>query len=175
MKNVLLGLAFTSIILSCKNVEQFRAPIELLTAEWAKAQEAVMNTHGQLDASATFMQTFVDSFKIDSTMKWSKNAMMTMDSMRIAFEAQHNGINRLKTEVDEFKTKWVELTKDVDALSMGLKDGKLEGDVLTKVNDLKTNAEMALTQSEAWNKNIMGAQATVVQAWDYFKKAKSLK
>lgn len=175
MKNFVFAFISILIIVSCKNVDQYRAPIESLTAEWSKATETVMNTYGSIGTSATMMNTFVDSFKIDSTKKWSKNAMMMMDSMRTAFVAQHNGITRLTSEVEEFKNKWTSMTADMDALSKGLKEGKLEGDVMVKVNDLKANCQMALTQSEQWNKNIMGAQTTVVQAWDLFKKAKSLK
>ncbi|NOT38750.1 MAG: hypothetical protein HOP11_15355 [Saprospiraceae bacterium] len=175
MKKLTIGLLAIFIIFSCKNVDQYRAPIDSLTAEWTKAGENVMNTYGSIGTSKIMMNTFVDSFKIDSTKKWSKEALIMMDSMKTAFVAQYNGINKLSTEVEEFKNKWTTMTADVDALSKGLKEGKLEGDVMVKINDLKANCQMAVTQSEAWNKNVTGAQTTVVQAWDLFKKAKLMK
>ncbi len=175
MKNLLFVSALLMTMISCNSVEQYRAPIEALTTEWSKAGEAVMNIAGSVDGSVTFMNTFVDSFKIDSTKKWSKNALMTMDSMRVAFTAQHNGVTGLASEIAEFKTKWTTMTADVDALTTGLKNGKLEGDVMVKINDLTTNAQLAMTQTEGWNKKVMAAQTTVVNAWDLFKKAAEAK
>lgn len=171
MKNLLFVTALLITMVSCNSVEQYRAPIEALTAEWSKAGESVMNVAGSIDGSMTFMNTFVDSFKIDSTKKWSKNALMMMDSMKVAFTAQHNGVTGLASEIADFKTKWTTMTADVDALATGLKNGKLEGDVMAKINDLSSNAQLAMTQSEAWNKKIMAAQTTVVNAWDLYKKA----
>ncbi|MEP7196784.1 MAG: hypothetical protein ABI851_09695 [Saprospiraceae bacterium] len=175
MKNLLLLILPCCMMLSCKNVDQYRAPIESLTSEWAKAGEAVMATGSSIGTASTFLNSMVDSFKIDSTKKWSKNAMMSMDSMKQAFMAQVQGISGLISEVSDFRAKWMTMSADVEALNSGLKNGKLEGDVMAKINDLKSNCAMAMTQSEAWNKNVMGAQTTAVTAYDKFKTAMKMK
>lgn len=175
MKNYLFLLVSCLIIASCNSVEQYRAPIESLTAEWSKAGEGVKLAAGNISTSANFLNNMVDSFMIDSTKKWNKLGLDTMNMMKTAFMAQVQGINNLSTDINDFTNKWATLTADVDALSMGLKNGKLEGDVMAKINDLKANCAMAATQTEQWNKNMMGAQATAVNAWELFKKAKMMK
>lgn len=176
MKNLLIILAAGALtVMACKSVEQYRAPIEALTAEWSKTGEMVMNTTSQLENANTFLGGMVDSFKIDSTKKWSNNALADMNEARTAFMAQVQGLSGLVTEVNDFKSKWQSMTADVDALSTGLKNGKLEGDVMAKINDLKANSATAISQCESWNKNIMGAQATAVKAWDMFKQALTAK
>ncbi len=176
MKNYLLLLSALSVFaMSCNNVEQYRAPIEALTAEWTKAAETVNTSTTNLTTAANFLSTYVDSFKIDSTKKWSKVALMKMDTAKTAFVAQLQGVNGLVNEANEFKAKWTSMSADVDALTAGLKSGKLEGDVMVKINDLKANCAMALTQTEGWSKNVMGAQTTAMNAWDMFKSAMMMK
>lgn len=175
MKNLLLLLLPCLLVFACNNVDQYRTPIEALSTEWAKAGQTVTATASSLETSNTFLVGMIDSFKIDSTKKLSKNAMMKMDSMKTAFMAQVRGISGLITEVNDFKTKWSTMTADVDALTTGLKNGKLEGDVMTKINDLKSNASMAMTQAASWTKNINGAQETAVRAYSEFKEAMKLK
>ena len=175
MKNLLLLLCPCLLVLACKNVDQYRAPIDSLSTEWTKAGEVIMATGSSLETATTFLNAMVDSFKIDSTKKFSKPAMMKMDSMKTAFMAQIQGISGLSTEVNDFKAKWATMTADVNALTTGLKDGKLEGDVMAKVNDLKSNCATALTQAEGWNKNIKGAEKTAVNAYDAFNSAMKMK
>ncbi|MBK6824981.1 MAG: hypothetical protein IPG87_19150 [Saprospiraceae bacterium] len=61
------------------------------------------------------------------------------------------------------------MTAEVDALSTGLKEGKLEGDVMAKINELKTSAASATSMIDTWNSSTMSAKEAAMKAYDSFK------
>ncbi|HRG32509.1 MAG: hypothetical protein JNK69_15595 [Saprospiraceae bacterium] len=166
-----LSILFVSflVVVACKNVDQFRAPIEALTAEWSKAGTAVTDAGTQVSAVASSLTALQDSMMIDPALKLKPATVTVLDSIKNTFMAQVQGLGNLSTEIAGFSEKWATMTAEVDALSTGLKEGKLEGDVMAKINELKTSAASAASMVDGWNSSTMSAKEAAMKAYDAFK------
>jgi hypothetical protein len=92
-----------------------------------------------------------------------------MDSLTTAFSAQLDGINGLASEVTTFATSWQEMSTKLTTLKDGLAAGKLEGDVMAQINELKTAATDAATKVGDWKTKLNDAKTAAMAAYDMCK------
>ena len=130
MKKLILLIAPVLFIVACKNVEQFRAPIEALTADWAKAGASVTEVGSLLNTTQVMMASMSDSLVVAPTAKLKPGVMASLDSIKTIYTNQLAGLGTLGNDLKAFSSSWQEMSTKVDALSAGLKSGKLDGDVM---------------------------------------------
>ncbi|MFZ1255540.1 MAG: hypothetical protein WAR77_04265, partial [Saprospiraceae bacterium] len=61
MKKFIAILVPVLFVIACKNVEQFRAPIEALSADWEKATTSVTEAGSMLGAAQASLAALKDS------------------------------------------------------------------------------------------------------------------
>lgn len=168
MKTLIVILVPVLFIFSCKNVDQFRAPIEALSADWEKATTAVTEVGSMIGAAQTSLGALKDSFMLDpmKTAKMKPDMMASLDSMKMAFTGHLDGITGLASEVTSFASSWQEMSGKLAALKDGLTSGKLEGDVLAQVNELKNAAMDAATKVDTWKSKLEDAKTAAQAAYD---------
>ncbi|MFZ1256940.1 MAG: hypothetical protein WAR77_11325, partial [Saprospiraceae bacterium] len=93
----------------------------------------------------------------------------SMDSMKIAFNSQIEGITGLASEVTSFATSWQEMSGKLASLKDGLAAGKLEGDVMAQVNELKSAVMDASTKADGWKNKLESAKVAAMAAYDMYK------
>jgi uncharacterized phage infection (PIP) family protein YhgE len=171
MKKLFAILTPVLFLMACNNVDQFRAPIEALTADWEKATTEVTELGGMIGAAQTSLASLKDSMAIDpaKAAKMKPEAKATMDSLTTAFSAQLDGINGLASEVTTFATSWQEMSTKLTTLKDGLAAGKLEGDVMAQINELKTAATDAATKVGDWKTKLNDAKTAAMAAYDMCK------
>lgn len=171
MKKLLAILAPVLFVFACKSVEQFRAPIEALSADWEKATTAVTEVGSMIGAAQTSLASLKDSLMVDPKMAAKMKPEMTasLDSLKNAFTTSIDGIGGLASEVTSFATSWEEMSKKLAGLKDGLAAGKLEGDVLAQVDELKNASMDATTKVEGWTSKLNDAKAAAMAAYDMFK------
>lgn len=174
MKKVIAILVPVLFIISCKNVEQFRAPIEALSADWEKATTSVTELGGMIGATQTSLAALKDSFMVDP-MKASKmkpEMTDTLNSLKLAYTTQVEGLMGMASEVTSFASSWQQMSVKLAALKDGLATGKLDGDVMAQVNELKNAAMDATSKAEAWKTKLNAAKETAIAAYDMYTKRK---
>lgn len=171
MKKLIAILAPVVFIIACKNVEQFRAPIEALSADWEKATTAVTEVGGMIGAAQTSLASLKDSLMVDPKMaaKMKPEMTATLDSLKNAFTGQVDGISGLASEVTSFATSWEEMSKKLAGLKDGLAAGKLEGDIMAQIDELKTASVDATSKVEGWGAKLNDAKAAAMAAYDMYK------
>ncbi len=170
MKKLIALLIPVLFVAACKNVEQFRAPIEALSADWEKATTSVTEIGGMIGAAQSSLNSLKDSLVVDPAKAAKMKPEMTaaLDSMRSAFNGHVEGITGLASEVTGFATSWEEMSKKLATLKEGLAAGKLEGDVMAQVEELKTASMDAATKVETWTKKLNEAKAAAMSAYEMY-------
>jgi hypothetical protein len=133
---ILLIAAFC--IVSCKNVEQFKAGIEELGTKWDGATSAFGDFSKLVETENTTFASLTDSVVIDS-VKFSKlNAasQAQITDAKNTFTNAGAGYANLLTEIGTFTTNWTAKAAELTSLKDGLASGKLDGDVLGKITEL---------------------------------------
>lgn len=171
MKKIIAILTPVLFLLACNSVEQFRAPIEALSAEWEKATTTVTEAGSMLGAAQASLTSLKDSMMLDEKMaaKMKPELVASMDSMKTAFMAQLNGMSGMASEVTSFATSWQEMSGKLASLKDGLAAGKLEGDVMAQVNELKNAVMDATTKADGWKTKLEAAKLTAMTAYDMYK------
>ncbi len=171
MKKLFAILTPVLFLTACNNVEQFRAPIEALTAEWEKATTEVTELGGMIGAAQTSLASLKDSMMVDpaKASKMKPEAKASMDSLTTAFTAQLDGINGMASEVATFATSWQEMSTKLTALKDGLTSGKLEGDVMAQITELTNAASDATTKVGEWKSKLDDAKTAAMAAYDMCK------
>ncbi|MBK8954332.1 MAG: hypothetical protein IPM34_02100 [Saprospiraceae bacterium] len=171
MKKLIAFLSLVIFVFACKNVEQFRAPIEALSADWEKATTAVTEVGSMIGAAQSSLASLKDSLMVDPKMAAKMKPEMTasLDSLKTAFTAQVDGMSGLASEVTSFATSWEEMSKKLAGLKDGLASGKLEGDVMAQIDELKTASMDATSKIEAWSTKLKEAKAAAMSAYDMYK------
>ena len=174
MKKVIAILVPVLFILSCKNVEQYRAPIEALSADWEKATTAVTEVGGMIGATQTSLATMKDSFMLDpvKAAKLSPQLTDSLNSLKLAFTTQVDGLMSLASDVTTFAGSWQVMSGKLAALKDGLASGKLDGDVMSQVNELKNAAMNAVSKAETWKAKLTAAKTTAMAAHDMYMQMK---
>ena len=118
MKKVIAILVPFLLVFACKNVEQFRAPIEALSADWEKATTSVTEVGGMIGAAQTSLSALKDSFMVDpmKAAKMKPEMAASMDSMKMDFTGQLDGIMGLASEVTSFASSWQEMSAKLATL-----------------------------------------------------------
>ena len=126
MKKLIALLIPVLFVAACKNVEQFRAPIEALSADWEKATTSVTEIGGMIGAAQSSLNSLKDSLVVDPAKAAKMKPEMTaaLDSMRSAFNGHVEGITGLASEVTGFATSWEEMSKKLATLKEGLEQQK---------------------------------------------------
>lgn len=168
MKNLLVIFSSLLVIAACSNVDQFRAPIEALTSDWEKATTSVTEVGSMIGAAQSSLMSLKDSLVVDPSKKMSAEATASMDSLKNAFTSQVDGLSGLASEVTTFATSWEEMSGKLAALKDGLAAGKLEGDVMAQLDELKNAAMDAGTKVEAWTTKLNESKAAAMAAYEMF-------
>lgn len=171
MKKLLVFLLPVLFIFACKNVEQYRAPIEALSTDWDRASAGFMELGSLLSGATTMLTGLSDSLNVDPIIaaKLKPETTNMLDSMKTAFMAQLTGLNTITPDVTQFSNSWNEMGTKLVTLKDGLNSGKLEGDVMAQVNELKTAVQNATSKTEDWKFKINAAKNSALTAYDLYK------
>jgi hypothetical protein len=174
MKKAIAILVPVLFMLSCKNVEQYRAPIEALSADWEKSTTAVTEVGSMIGAVQSSLASLKDSFMIDpmKEAKMKPEMLDSLNSLKLAYATQVDGLMGLSSEVTSFASNWQTMSGKLAALKEGLATGKLEGDVISQVNELKNAAIDASAKAETWKLKLTAAKDTAMAAFDMFMQKK---
>lgn len=177
MKKLIAIITPVLFLVSCKNVEQFRAPIEALSADWEKATTAVTEVGTMLGAAQTSLTSLKDSLMVDPKIaaKMKPEVTASLDSMKTAFMAQTEMIGGMASEVTSFAGSWQEMSTKLASLKEGLASGKLEGDVMAQVNELKTAVMDASTKADGWKSKLDATKAAAMAAYEMYKQKSMVK
>ncbi len=171
MKKLTVLFFSALFIIACKNVEQYRAPIEALSTDWERASANINELSSMLSGATTMLATLKDSMVVDPKAKLKPETKSTLDSMMEAFMAQFNGLSSITPDVAAFANSWGEMGGKLNKLKEGLAAKKLEGDVMAQINELKAAVQDANTKTDEWKSRVEGAKTTALSAYDQFKQA----
>ena len=164
MKN-LFFLLLPAFLFSCGGVDQYRASIESLAADWDSTTTAVTEFGNALNSDLeSFSRTSAELRFDDETLKKLKPEQATaLQNAQSALAQSLQAFAPIRTQVAEFTKSWQEKAAEVQALQDGLAAGKLEGNVATQVADLNALVTQANESLTSW-KTAHAAAKTGAQA-----------
>ncbi|MBK7231248.1 MAG: hypothetical protein IPH93_02965 [Saprospiraceae bacterium] len=172
MKNLFILSTFVLFVFACKNADQFRAPIETLTADWAKTATMVGEATTEVNNTISGLTSMTDSMNVAPGTKLAANVTTMLDSLKNSYTAQVQGLGALTTEINAFTEKWTAMSADVDSLNAGLKNGNLEGDVMAKINTLNEAITGANTATATWKSTAAATKEAAMGLYNmYMEKA----
>lgn len=83
MKNLFILSTFVLFVFACKNADQFRAPIETLTADWAKTATMVGEATTEVNNTISGLTSMTDSMNVAPGTKLAANVTTMLDSLKI--------------------------------------------------------------------------------------------
>lgn len=151
MKQLILFI-LPVLMISCKGVEQHRANIEELSADWETTTKEITDFQAQVSNDFTQYNQALAALHPDDATR----AAMTPDQVT-AWEASQkpatdalNAIPPFQKKINDFMTTWSEKSEEVTALKDGLASGKLEGDVDARIADLRAMISTANENLTSW-------------------------
>ncbi|MCB9277465.1 MAG: hypothetical protein H6562_01000 [Lewinellaceae bacterium] len=156
-KNALL-MGLTLVLFACNSVEKFRAPIEELVGSWDTTTAAVTEFVGQLGAEQTKANNMLAQMTVpeDLAGKMDEAATAKVGELKASFTEQLGSLSTLNETVTGFVSQWTEKAAEVNTLKEGLAAGKLSGDVMGQIADLKEMVASATTNLEGWKGSLAG-------------------
>lgn len=151
MKKLFL-FALPLLLISCKGVEQYRAGIEELSGNWDNTTKAVTDFSGMVSSDLTNYTKALAGVQLDEmtakklkpeqTTAWNAAQKAVTDALGAYAPLQQN--------IGDFVKTWSEKSADLTALKDGLKAGKIDGDVTSKLAELGGLVTSANDNLTAW-------------------------
>lgn len=161
MKNLLfLGLAL--IMLSCNNVEKYRADIEGLSSQWSSIENTVAELSNAVNTQQQNYLNAVESLTIDEKvfMKLKEADQKSFNETKDAARSVAGGYKTILDLMMEFSKQWTEKKADLDALTNGLASKKLPKDVVSQIANLKSYLEGTSAPIDSWKNALTTLDST---------------
>jgi hypothetical protein len=162
MKKFILFL-FAISFLACDNIGQYKDAITTLAGDWDKTTASVTGFADMLKGEqVNFLQMFATMKNIpaETKEKLGEAGTASLNELQISMLKHDNTFNSLISEVNEFIGQWTEKGAEVTALKEGLENGKIEGDVMSKISSLTEMITNGQNKLEGWT----GSLNTVKEA-----------
>ena len=163
MKNVLLLFIPLLFWGSCKNIEQFRAPIEALSADWDKASGTLTQVKSLLELQHTNISTLYDTMNFDEKL-FGESAIHSLNEAKKAIITQRDGMAGLLQTANNYISEWGNMGSKLTSLKEGLAAGSIEGDVPAQIEELKKAVVDCNGKTAEWNKKVEDVMKTVFNA-----------
>lgn len=148
----LFFFALPLLLISCKGVEQYRAGIEELASNWGNTTTSItdfassvsndLSNYTKAVAGATLDDAVAMKLKPEQTAAWDAAQKAILDAL--------GAYTPFQSTVNDFIKTWTEKSADVTALTDGLANKKLSGDVAGKVAELGQFVTTANDNLNAW-------------------------
>lgn len=151
MKNLLfLGLAL--LMLSCNNVEKYRADIEDLSSQFSSIENTVAELSNAVKTQQQNYLNAVDSLTIDEKvfMKLKEVDQKSFTETKDAAKSISGGYKTILDLMTEFSNQWSEKKADLETLTNGLESKKLPKDVASQIANLKNYLEGTSAPIDSW-------------------------
>jgi hypothetical protein len=171
MKKLFL-LLLPVVLFSCgKGVEQYRAGIEGLAADWDATSTAVTDFTNTLNGDLSSFSQLAGSLRLseDVQKKLKPEQATQWQAAQTAFTQALQAFAPIRTQVAEFTKAWGEKAPEVQALKDGLAAGKLEGDVTAQIAGLTTLVTQAKESLTGWQTAHAAAKSGTQTAADAMK------
>jgi hypothetical protein len=171
MKKVLILLLPVLMFACGKGVEQYRASIETLAADWDATTAAVTEFQNTLGNDLASYSQLASQMQVadDVKAKLKPEQVTAWDQAQANFATALQAYAPLRTQVGEFTKTWGEKAAEVQALKDGLAAGKIEGDVNAKVTELSALVAQAKESLAGWQTAHAAAKSQVQAAADAMK------
>lgn len=145
-----LGLAL--IMLSCNNIEKYRADIEELSSQFSSIQNTVAELSNTAKTQQQNYLNAVDSLTIDEKVfkKLKEAEQKSFTEIKDAARSISGGYKTILDLIREFSNQWTEKKADLEALTNGLESKKLPKDVASKIANLKDYLEGTSAPIDSW-------------------------
>lgn len=171
MKKLIL-LLLPLVIFACgKGVEQYRAGIETLSAEWDATSSAVSDFTKTLNGDLSSFSQLAGQMRLsEDVQKNLKPEQATQwQAAQGAFTQALQAFAPIRTQVAEFTKAWGDKAAEVQALKDGLAAGKLEGDVPAQLEGLNALVTQAKASLAGWQTAHAAAKSSTQAAADAMK------
>ena len=166
MKNVFFFLSILFVFSACQNMEQYKAGIEELSAQWDATSTQVGEFSNTLNSEIAGQAQMVSSMELPETVvsSLSEEAKAQVNEAKMACTKASGDFSAIQQEVNTFMAEWQTKSAELTALKDGIAAGKLEGDVAAKIAELNTFVADAGANLTTWTANLETAKAAFVSS-----------
>ncbi|MBK8735388.1 MAG: hypothetical protein WBB26_07960 [Saprospiraceae bacterium] len=170
-KLIAIILPLFVFIFACKNVEQFRKPIESLSADWEKATTSFTDAGTLLASVQGSIAGLKDSLVVDPKMKLDANKLKLVDSLKSSFMGNFAGLTEMANKLTSMSANWQDGTTKLAALKEGLTSGKLDATTLTQIESLKSMLSETNSTTQAVTEAANASKTSAMSIYEAFKAA----
>ena len=140
------------LVFACKGVEQHRAGIEELSANWDSTTKAITDFQAMVSADMTSYTKALAAMQPDDAtrMKMKPEQVTVWEASQKTVTDALGAYGPLQKTINDFVSTWSEKSAEVTALKDGLTAGKIEGDVNAKITELNGMIAQANENLTAW-------------------------
>ena len=151
MKNLVL-LTFVTLLLSCNNVEKYRAGIEGLASRWTEIEKMVEEVSKSISGQQANYLNAVEAVTIDEKVlsKMKADDKMKFEEAKKTALSVGGSYNVVLEQTMKFVTEWSAKKSELDALTNGLASKKLPKDVDAQVAALTTYLDGVAPTIDGW-------------------------
>jgi hypothetical protein len=168
----MLFLLLPVLMFACgSGVEQYRASVDTLVADWDATTSALTEFSATITNDLSNYSQMAGQMQLTDDVK----AKLTPEKTS-AWEAAQGALTQalqafapLRSEVGEFTKTWGEKAAEVQSLKDGLAAGKLEGDVNAKVTELSGLVAQGKEKLTGWQSAHAAAKSQAQAAADAMK------
>lgn len=159
----LASLVLLVAVFACKNVEQFKAPIETLSADWASTTQSITDFSNMLNTEKANLDTWMANMPLaaDVVAKLDNAGKAKLAEFEATAKTQSEGLNGMVNEVTSFVSNWASQEGVLKGLVDGLASQKLPADAATQITtltDLITNGKTSVT---SWGEKLTAAKTAI--------------
>lgn len=170
-KLIAIILPLFVFIFACKNVEQFRKPIESLSADWEKASTSFTDAGTLVGSVQSSIAGLKDSLTIDPKLKLDATKLKLIDSLKTSFAGNMDGLTSLAGKFASLAANWQDGTAKLAALKDGLTTGKLDASALTQIEGLKSMLTETSSATTMITESANTSKTQAMAIYDAFKAA----
>jgi len=162
MKNLFFFL-LPLLLIACKGVDQYRAPIEELSGNWDTTTKAITDFQAQVSSELTsYTQALAKMQPDDATkMKLTPDQVGAWENSQKAVTDALGAYAPMQKTINDFVQTWSEKSAEVTALKDGLAAGKIEGDVNAKITELNAMVATGNENLTAWRASYATVKSSV--------------
>ena len=160
-KLIAIILPLFVFIFACKNVEQFRKPIESLSADWEKASTSFTDAGTLVGSVQSSIAGLKDSLTIDPKLKLDATKLKLIASLKTSFAGNMDGLTSLVGKFASLAANWQD----------GLTTGKLDASALTQIEGLKSMLTETSSATTMITESANTSKTQAMAIYDAFKAA----
>lgn len=166
MYRLIIFLIAASFAVGCNNANEHREAVSSLSEDWDETTAKVDSFSQSLNAEISNWNNVYQGMTVTDTSFAEFPAETTQKLASLKEECQMQGqvFSQLKSNLNDFRSQWLENTNEVTSLKAGAENGELAADTEVQIENLKQIVSDADDRVDQWFNQLEDAKKNCEKA-----------